>query len=337
MNRATITLAILCFHAVSGAGQDIDKNADLDIQEVNGFTVTEGVPLPAGGERGGQIGGFFAGKVITAGGTAWNKERTTKFFLKTSYVFKNNKWKKGPDLPIPLAYSMFADDRTGLYVAGGTSDDVSMRKEAFVLKTVKGRLEWKRLPYLPEAFGFGAGAVADGKFYVAGGMRNGGSCGNTMYSLDVNDPAAGWSECRPFPGEARMLYALVANGGYVYLIGGLSDSKPPKYLADVFRYDPKNDEWTRLADLPFEGYAWAAGAVDRDNIIITGRASEGEIHPDIWEVRLADMEAVKIGELVVQSTIAPLVKVGNDEWRLIGGEPDPNRNRTGRISVIRKR
>ena len=135
-------------------------------------SVTEGIALPVDMARGGHAGGTVNGHVIVAGGTNWSKDKTTKFWLKNTVVFKNGKWIDGPDLPKPLAYAMYGCDDKSIYVAGGTCDGKSGTNEAYMLSTVNKNAEWKTLPNLPEAVFFGAGVVFNNKLYVTCGSAD---------------------------------------------------------------------------------------------------------------------------------------------------------------------
>ena len=93
------------------------------------------------------------------------------------------------------------------------------------------------------------------------------------------------------------------------------------------------DKRKKLNDLPLIGYAWVSQPVDGKTILITGRA-DGLVHEDIWIVNLKNMEMKKTGGLISPSTTVPLIKAPDDSWWVVGGDPDPNRNRTGIASII---
>lgn len=294
--------------------------------------VKEGVPLPVEWSRGGHAGGIVGGNVIVSGGNNWSKDKTTKYWLKNSAVFKDGNWVPGPELPKPLAYAMYAHDKSGLYVAGGTSDGTSVSADVYLLKSLKEGEGWRSLPELPEAISYGAGAILNGKFYAACGSI-GTEKTNRMWVLDINTSSSKWRECQSVPGVARMFPSLVACGKYLYLLGGLAETTPLTPLNDIFRYEPGKNEWTKLNNLPFKGYAWVSQPVDDNHLIITGRA-DGKIYSGIWIVDLRNMSANEIGSLVIQSATAPLVNIASKQWWLIGGEPDSNKNRTEKVSVI---
>ena len=154
-----------------------------------------------------------------------------------------------------------------------------------------------------------------------------------MWVLDTNNAGSNWRECQPLPGVERMFPSLVACGKYLYLLGGLAETSPLKPLKDIYRYDPDKNEWIQLADLPLMGYAWVSQPVDDNHLIITGRA-DGKIYKDIWIIDLRDLSMKQIENLISPATTSPLIKIAKKQWWLIGGEPDANKNRTEKISVI---
>lgn len=295
--------------------------------------VSEGVPLPLDNDRGGHVGGIVENRIIVAGGTRWSKDKEVKYFLNTSMVFMDSNWVKGPSLPIPMAYSMFASNSFCLYVAGGTSDGVSMINKVFVLKSIHKNARWEELPDLPEALGFGTAAIFNDIFYVCGGILNNGERTNRMWMLDLNDIESGWSESKPIPGIPRNLHTMVVCGSNLYVMGGLGKDSPLSPLDDVYEFDPDKNSWERLNDLAVKGYAWIAQPIDDTNILITGRA-DGQVHRDIWIIDLRIMSMSKVANLINPSTTAPLIKMGKNQWWLVGGEPDSNRNRTNRVNII---
>ncbi len=295
-------------------------------------SVTEGVSLPVDWARGGHAGGIINGQIIVAGGTSWSKDKTTKYWLKNTVVFGNGKWVEGPGLPKPLAYAVYGCNDSGFYLAGGTSDGKSGSKEVYWLSNLNKKAEWKTLPNLPEAVVFGAGAVFNDKFYVTCGSLNDQSI-NNMWCLDMNHIENGWEECKSVPGSGRVLPAFVVCGKYLYLIGGLKEFSPLEPLNDLYRYCPANDEWERLKDLPLKGYAWVSQPTDNNHLLLTGRA-DGIVHDGIWIVDLKNSSMNEVGHLVIPSATAPLVKVADKYFWLVGGEPDSNKNRTEKVSVI---
>lgn len=336
MNESLFCNIRKCNHEVVKENQkyDLTQNSNKNIMtQTFSCRVTRGVPLPKEGDRGGHIGGIVENKVIISGGTRWSEDKTQKFFLNNTLIFDGQQWIEGPSLPIPMAYSVFSYDSSGLYVAGGTSDGITMLKEVYVLRSLHSGEKWERLPDLPEAIGFGAGAILKDKFYVAGGLLNNGETTNRMWILDLNDVKSGWSESKSIPGVPRYLHAMTTSGENLYVIGGLVEDSPLTPLNDVYRFNYKENRWDKRKDLPLKGYAWTAQPIDTTHILLTGRA-DGQVHPDIWIIELNTMTMQKVGDLLIQSTTSPLIKVTDGQWWVVGGEPDSKKNRTKETSII---
>lgn len=326
---------MLCYGLIILPFSDLTKpnlsNSVIGSKKYN-CSVTEGTSLPQELARGGHVAGIVEGSVVVAGGNNWSKDKTTKYWLKNSAVFRDNKWVPGPVLPKPLAYAMFSHNSSGLYVAGGTEDGTSVSSEVYCLNSLKEGKGWKSLPQLPEAISYGAGAILKCKFYVACGSL-GTKKTNRMWVLDIKTSGNGWNECQTVPGVERMFPSLVACGKYLYLLGGLAETSPLTPLKDIYRYDPDKNKWIQLGDLPLKGYAWVSQPIDKNHLIITGRA-DGSIDKGIWIIDLRDMSMKEIGNLINPATTSPLINVADKKWWLIGGEPDANKNRTEKVSVI---
>jgi N-acetylneuraminic acid mutarotase len=291
----------------------------------------EGVALPIA--RGGHAAGIVEGFAVTAGGTNWSEDRTKKAWLDDCLVYRDGKWASGPRLPRPIAYAMFAHDKSGLYVAGG-SDETRKFAEVYHLRYVDGREGWRPLPPLPMAISAGAAAAIDGVLYVTCGEVEGGMT-NRMWSLSLVRPQAGWKELEPLPGPARGYPAVTCIGTEMYILGGISNFEPMTVLKDAYRYDTKAARWEKMPDLPRAGYAWTAAPVGAQSLLMAGRA-DGEIHREILLFDLESHQMTQIGQSVTPTTTAPLIQVRDSEWWLIGGEPDSNKTRTNRITIIRR-
>jgi len=306
----------------------------LDTIDKNCFSITEGTPLPPTLERGGHMGACINGVPVLTGGNNWNLDRTQKNWLQSTLFFIQNKWVEGPSIPIPLGHAMYGSDDKGFYIAGGTSDGLHSSDKVFKLTSTSKDAVWETLSHLPTPLSYGSGAVLNGRFYLTGGMHDS-LRSRKMWVLNLKDENAQWVECPEFKGPSRILSALVPHGKYLYLLGGLGDSKPLDVLEDAYRYDTERKSWEQLPDLPLKGYAWSGSAVDEHHILLTGRAY-GKIDTGIWLLDVTTMKWERIGSTIMPATTAPLIRVHQKQWWLVGGEPDANKNRTGRISVISK-
>jgi hypothetical protein len=299
--------------------------------------IREGPALPRG--RGSHAGGCIKGQVIIAGGSAWSEDRTVKSWLGDSLVFDMTAktWIPGPSLPRAFAEMAYACDGEALYIAGG-KDGQSSYANAYRISDVADKWKIEPLPPLPVATSGCAGAMLDGVFYVACGHPNGLHVPtDAMWALDTRRPGAGWRSCAPVPSPARAYPALTECGGRLILLGGViaeSEERPTRQVFhDVHRYDPAADAWTRLADLPSAGQGWCADAIDAQHLLVVGRG-DTNIYPETWIVDLKNSSTRNLGDLVIQSFGAPLVRISPGKWWFIAGEPDANKTRTPRVSVI---
>lgn len=69
--------------------------------------------------------------------------------------------------------------------------------------------------------------------------------------------------------------------------------------------------------------------------VLLASCAEGRIRPDIWLLNLKHVTSEKVGNAIIQTTTAPLLRIGDGEWWLLGGEPDSNRHRTPIVTRIR--
>jgi N-acetylneuraminic acid mutarotase len=297
--------------------------------------VTEGPPLPLG--RGSHAAGIIDGHVIVVGGTSWNQARTQKSFLSDSVIFSGETWQRGPTIRVPLAEGAYADDGHALYLAGGLeSPDRPSDKVFRIALDASGQSQVSELPSLPQPLSACTATVFNGNLYVACGTEAPGKSSTGMWSLDLSNPTAHWRQRADLPAVGRGYPALVNCGPFIYLLGGMRDegnSVHERTLNDAYRYDPATNQWKSLGQLSVPGYCWSAEPVDDSHILLAGRA-DGSIHDEIWLITLPSLEAKIVGRAIQLATCAPLVNVGKRTWWLIGGEPDSNKHRTNRISVI---
>jgi N-acetylneuraminic acid mutarotase len=97
-----------------------------------------------------------------------------------------------------------------------------------------------------------AATAIGGKIYVAGGRHTGGSFADPMTdSLDIFDPATGWSTGARMPRPRGGLNGIAAFGCFFTWGGeGGNIGEPNNVFPDHDVYNPKTNLWTSLPDLP---------------------------------------------------------------------------------------
>lgn len=107
-----------------------------------------------------------------------------------------------------------------------------------------------------------SGVSANGRVYVFGGYIN--SAIQATARVDAFDPARNtWRRLRDMP-EVVTHAGHVADGPYVYLLGGFIGDHPGLGSTSVWRYDTRDDTYTRMPGLPAPRGAGAAAIVARE-------------------------------------------------------------------------
>jgi N-acetylneuraminic acid mutarotase len=288
--------------------------------------------------RGSHAAAKLSDHVVVVSGSSWSADRTTKSFLSDTLLFNGDgRWTSGPQLPHPAVEAAYASDGERLYIIGGLRDLNSPSGDVFALSLDNSaKLRIAKLPEFPSKHVGGAAAIVDNQLFVVGGYADG-KVTNKVWTLDCENIGKGWSEGPALPAEARAYAALINAGRQLYLLGGMTtDGEKMRVFKDVFQFAPADKSWQRLGELPAAGYCWTAAVAntDEDMLLVAGRA-DGAIHDDIWLVDLSNLSTRGLGRSVITTTCAPLIRIDDTTYWLIGGEPDANKTRTARVTQIR--
>ena len=181
-------------------------------------------------------------------------------------------------LPYPIGYAAHTSKGRSMVIAGGCN----MEGHVATVTRILADGSTEALPALPVTTAYPAFVQRYDKLYVFGGQEKAESvtCLSRTFVLDLKNPAAGWKELAPMPGEGRMLaVAGTAVGtwddGKIYVAGGCSlhpDAKGAAertYLKSTLCYDPATNTWTQVADMP-ETIVAPAGPMPaiRDNLML---------------------------------------------------------------------
>lgn len=197
-------------------------------------------------------------------------------------------WTPAPALPIPQAETVAVSLNGRVHVVGGRSPAGSVNREwrdhidtdkhwAFIASENR----WKAMAPLPAARNSAAGAVYRGALYVIGGRTV--ARGNSP-QVDIYDPVADrWQRAAPLPKSKRPEAPLGQGGlaaavwnGFIYAFGGEWFGANPGrggVYADVFEYDPREDKWRAVAEMPRPRHGLGAVALE-DGIYVLGGAAE---------------------------------------------------------------
>ena len=164
-------------------------------------------------------------------------------------------WKPVGHLPQPTAYAAFQQYFSQLIVAGGQSEAGELR-DAYIMELSDSLgVEISPLPSLPEPRSGMASALIGDVLYLIGGRVNG-KLSNTVLSLDLRRPEAGWREETPYPHSPFLKLVAMTNqdesdtssgGPYLGVMGSFTgvDEPDQRVQADVtyMTYTPQTKQW----------------------------------------------------------------------------------------------
>jgi N-acetylneuraminic acid mutarotase len=199
-----------------------------------------------------------------------------------------NTWTKKADMPRRIAQGVTGVINGRLYVLAGTCNNCGPERiSRRFFRYNPGTDTWTSLPWSPNAHVAGAGAVINGKFYVAGGT---GSDNRDTDKLDVYDPATNsWRTRAPMRSEPRTGVAGAALQNKFYVLGEANiEPGSGDRQNDVEAYDPVTNTWTTKTPMPtgrgdlaaaaitFQGlsYILAVGGADVEGSEGTGHVNE---------------------------------------------------------------
>jgi N-acetylneuraminic acid mutarotase len=286
--------------ALTCYGQDRQEQ-DWHLQ----WSTSDRLPEP----RADYAAGILDGKLIIAGGTYWDGvpgHWTRKRYSASTHGFDpiSKKWMRLPDLPTALAFAASAVVENTLLVFGGyTGTQVS--RDIFALRSTHGRYEWTRKGHM-EVDRLFASTVGIGKtVYLIGGSSKfepydtQGTCCTTnsvtrtvfAYRTDARNESDAWRELGLYPGTAKWMPAVIADGNAVWMFGGLSQIRAADAISmspEVLKFDTSNRTWTKAAGLPEnlnQAQPLTAAKVKGEIVLFTGQKSAWRFNPVMEKYR----------------------------------------------------
>jgi N-acetylneuraminic acid mutarotase len=224
-------------------------------------------PIPE--TTGGYAAGVFDGKLVIAGGTYWEGSKgdwIKKVFTASVLEFDpaTEKWRKLPDMPVPLAYAASVMVGDKLFVLGGFTGE-EINSNIYTLSKGRDGYLWKRFGTMPANRLFAGITSVGHSIYLLGGTERfepydqAGTCCTsktavtTLLTLDTAAPDPKWRALTPFPGATRWLFALDGDGENLWMFGGAYQEKvsdPVTRFPEVWRYRIDQDQWLRTGPIP---------------------------------------------------------------------------------------
>ncbi|KAK3314477.1 hypothetical protein B0H66DRAFT_563013 [Apodospora peruviana] len=177
-----------------------------------------------------------------------------------------------------------------IFLAGGLPNGTGDSLDIVSAYNVSSE-SWIELPSqaarLPAARDHAGHATIDGKFYVLGGRKNGGTnVQDTVFILDVNDLEAGWRTSEAKMPTPRSGIAAAALGNKIYTFGGEINPAPGSrgVFTECEVYDTVADSWERLPAMQVPRHGTSAAGVGGRIYIPGGAVQNGMGGVDVFDV-----------------------------------------------------
>ncbi len=286
------------------------QQAQKELKPMLSIRWSRGPNLPQGFQD--SDGGVVGHTLVTACGFCQGKQQIASKPGRYPRGFLNKAW--GLDLEKPVAWARLPDFPgvarqeifaivvdNALYCWGGFSySPPYCYQDGYQLRNRQGTWAWDPLPLLPSPVASSGICAIGSKIYVCGGAdydakqlstaadRAGANdrLGSRLLVLDTKDLPAGWKALPECPGTPRMVAAMAAAGGRIYLIGGATGDVPKLgycSVVDNWTFDPASNGWSRIADLPISSGNFPGGSIvfrDRYLLLVGGCQYDKIANPD---------------------------------------------------------
>lgn len=227
----------------------------------------------------GPVAGVHNNALIVAGGTNFPGAMPwlggKKKYYDELYVFIKNKKTITPvaekfKLTFPVAYAASCSTPAGIVYAGGENEN-GISNKSFLVQwdAVNKKIITSSLPDVPAAVTNAAAVYHNGIVYLAGGEKKDG-VSDKMYSLNINDIAAGWKEFALLPKPISHTVMLAVKNK-IYLIGGRKKNGNgiSELYNSVYELNLSANQWTEKKSLPYALSA-GTGAVYKNQLLVFG-------------------------------------------------------------------
>jgi non-specific serine/threonine protein kinase len=238
-----------------------------------------------------------------------------------------NSWKTAPKLPAPLHHSMAVNYNDELVVLGGwipegANPSAQTSNRVYVLRNGES---WEELPALRRPRAAGAAAVVDGKIVVVGGQAE----GKLVRETEVFDGKR-WTDAAPMP-TPREHVAAAADRKYLYAVGG-RDLSSDRNSAALERYDPADDKWERLPDMPTARGGLGA-TVAGNHLIAAGGEEPTSARATVEAFNIPEGRWTRLADLPTPRHGPAVASIGTRVY-VIGGARKPGHFNSARVGEV---
>lgn len=264
------------------------------------------------------------GELYVFGGFGPGVRATTRVDV---YDWETDRWRRAADMPEALTHVNTAVDGDVVWLAGGFLDTGSGPAVDSVWRYDASEDRWSAGPALPAKRAGGGLAVLGRRLHYFGGLlpdRDTDTADHWVLDLDALEREdREWTSATPMPAP-RNQFGVVVHQGKAYAIGGQfhhdSTLREPLDQPRVDVYDPENDRWSRVADLPgplshVEPGAFVAGG---RLMVVGGRGAADGLQSRVL-VHDPDGDAWRVLAELPNALLAPGARVLGDQLVVVGG------------------
>jgi N-acetylneuraminic acid mutarotase len=224
------------------------------------------------------------GKLYSFGGFDSRKSCCTP--TRRAYVYDPvaDTWSSIADLPYNpngvnfggVTHAGITTNGTDIFIAGGYTSNSAGTGQIFgtkqVWKYIVSQNNYIRLPDLPVSISAGQLEYLNNKLHYIGGTNSSRTADlGDHYVLDLNNIADGWKTMALLPNPRHHAGSAVY-GGKLYFIGGQhAHDGSLMTQKDVHVFDPLNNSWTKVADLPVPTGATGRGHISSGVVVMGER------------------------------------------------------------------
>lgn len=156
-------------------------------------------------------------------------------------------WQRLADLPFLYLFGCVFDFGEEVYIASGNGDIAYFTRELY--RFDPDILGFSKLPGIWETgISCPISCTLDGKGYIIGLKENGGAIGFEVFDPDY----VTWQTLPDFPGLGMANVCLIADDSVLYAGSGFRwGTTDDIWFSQFWKYSPKSNSWTRIADSPY--------------------------------------------------------------------------------------
>jgi hypothetical protein len=191
----------------------------------------------------------------------------------------SHEWQQRTPLPAQGRWGAFSFAIDGYgYVAGGRNGSTNLSD---VWRYDPEADSWTQRASMPNGRSFGSSFSINGKGYVACGHLGSSGHSNSLWEYDPEADA--WSVKTALPSATRYGTFGFVIGDHGYIGGGNTGNAFGPYVADMWRYDPSNDQWVQMNDLPEPTRYGSTGfAIGDHGYVHSGLETSQIFVDDLW-------------------------------------------------------